>query len=91
MGSYRRDFEGLFRGTGTGRPTCPEYKDFSKAWGYQKVVFDLANKTYTQIAKIKQEYAQDIFVYLTFLMHERKAEEAQEKYDDLQRRMKKGK
>ena len=56
----------------------------------QKTLFELAGETYTQIAKIKQEYAEDVFVYLTFLMHERKAEEAQEKFDDLQRKLKKG-
>lgn len=36
-----------------------------------------------------QEYAQDILVYLTYCMHKRQAEEAQEKFDDLQRKLKK--
>ena len=56
----------------------------------QKTLFELAGETYSQIAQIKQEYAQDIFVYLTYSMHKRQAEDAQEKFDDLQRKLKKG-
>ena len=55
----------------------------------QKTLFELAGETYSQIAKIKQEYAQDIFIFLTYSMHKRQAEDAQEKYNDMLRKMKK--
>ena len=48
----------------------------------------MASESYSEIAKIKQEYAQDIFTYLTYLMHKRKAEDAQEKFDENMRKLK---
>ncbi|NDW10053.1 hypothetical protein [Dysgonomonas sp. 520] len=74
------DYEPLFNGGGTSKPTSPTYRDFSKKWGWYKVVAQLANHDIQQMDNIFTLGVIEVFNFLSFQVDKQNAEEANKKF-----------
>lgn len=57
----------------------------------QKVLFEMAGESYTEVFKINQSYARDFLFYLSYLIQKSEMEEVEEKFQDNLRKAKRGK
>jgi transposase len=57
----------------------------------QKVVFDMADGSFTETFRINQTYARDFLFYLTYVIKKGEVEEIEQKFQDNLRKAKKGK
>ena len=84
----RDEFPVIFEGGGSHRPHSAEYRQFGQDWGFQKVLFDLADEKIEKVAQVKQEYLTDTLLFLTYLI---KKGEMEEKEDSFQENLRKAK
>ena len=80
------EFPVVFSGGGSREPHSAEYRQFSKDWGFQKTLFELADEKIEKVAKIKQEYLTDILFYLTYLIKKGEMEKKEDKFQENRRR-----
>ena len=56
----------------------------------EKVIFQMANESLTQVAQVKQEYLTDALTFLTYLIKKGEMEEQEEKFQEMRRKSIKG-
>ncbi len=80
----------VFQGTGKHKPHSLLYTDFKKKWGAIDTLYSLADKKIEKVKEIYQEYLNDYFVMLTYIIEEAEMNEEEEKYQDNIRKAKRG-
>lgn len=88
LDAFSKKFGDLFRPTKANRPTCGEYKGFSKKWGWQKTIYELANEDILNVEKVEKMNCEDVLTYLVYLKHKSEAEFAQDKFEETMRKSK---
>lgn len=73
--------ERVFEAVGAVRPTAPEYKAFAKAWGWYKIIADMADTQILRFDSITALPVMQVLVFLRYCQDKRRAEEAQRKLD----------
>lgn len=74
---FSKLFEG---GEGSGRQICSAYKEFGKQWQFTKMVFQAADNVPSEVMEIRKWYLFDFLTFMTYLIDESVAEEAQRKF-----------
>ena len=84
------DYPIVFQGTGKHKPHSIAYTDFKKKWGAIDTLYSLAEKKVEKVKEIYQEYLNDYFTLLTYIIEEGDMDEEEQKYQDNIRKAKKG-
>ena len=63
------------------RPVAPEYKSFSKSWGWYKVIADTAGTSLLDFDRITALSVTEVFTFLQYLKDKDYAEAAQHRLD----------
>ena len=84
--TVRDTFQAVYDGRGSVRPHSAEYRNFSEAWGMEKVIFEMADNSLTKVARVKQEYLTDFLTFLTYLIQKGEMEEAEDKWQEARRK-----
>lgn len=80
-GNIETIFSKLFEGgEGSGRQICSAYRDFGKQWQFTKMVFQAADNVPSEVMEIRKWYLFDFLTFMTYLIDESVAEEAQRKF-----------
>nr|UVX78872.1 MAG: hypothetical protein [Bacteriophage sp.] len=74
---FSKLFEG---GEGSGRQICSAYREFGKQWQFTKMVFQAADNVPSEVMEIRKWYLFDFLTFMTYLIDESVAEEAQRKF-----------
>lgn len=74
---FSKLFEG---GEGSGRQICSAYREFGKQWQFTKMVFQAADNVLSEVMEIRKWYLFDFLTFMTYLIDESVAEEAQRKF-----------
>lgn len=74
---FSKLFEG---GEGSGRQICSAYREFGKQWQFTKMVFQAADNVPSEVMEIRKWYLFDFLTFMTYLIDESNAEEAQRKF-----------
>lgn len=74
---FSKLFEG---GEGSGRQICSAYKEFGRQWQFTKMVFQAADNVPSEVMEIRKWYLFDFLTFMTYLIDESNAEEAQRKF-----------
>lgn len=88
MGNVRETFSYVFSSGGSHKPHSKAIKDLQESWGFQKVVFDLADSKIEKVAEINQQYLTDFLTFLTFLIQKGEADEEEDKFQETLRKAK---
>ncbi len=88
--TIRDTFPAVFSGGGRTKPHSQRYREFSEDWGMQKILFELASETLTEIPKVYQEYLTDTLMFLTYTIKKGEMEEEEEKWQEQRRKAMKG-
>ena len=83
-------FPVVFKGGGSNKPHSQQYRDFGQGWGFQKIIYEMADNSITKVAEINQQYIQDTLVFLTYLIQKGEMEEAEDKFQETLRKAKRG-
>lgn len=87
----RESFPVVFEGAGSARPHSAEYRQFGQDWGFQKVLFELADSQIEKVAEVQQQYLTDTFTFLTYLIKKGQMETVEDKWQEARRKAMKGK
>ena len=79
--NIKQTYEGLYRPNSSGRPIAPEYQKFAKAWGWYKLISDVANNNVLLFDKITKLPLTEVFTFVQFQKDKEIAEAAQRKLD----------
>ena len=90
MADIRETFPVVYGGGGSRKPHSAEYRNFSEAWGFQKVVFEMADEKIDKIAEVNQQYITDFLTFLTYLIQKGEMQEIEDKYQEQLRKAKRG-
>lgn len=74
---FSKLFEG---GDASGRQICSAYREFGKQWQFTKMVFQAADNVPSEVMEIRKWYLFDFLTFMTYLIDESVAEEAQRKF-----------
>lgn len=74
---FSKLFEG---GEGSGRQICSAYREFGRQWQFTKMVFQAADNVPSEVMEIRKWYLFDFLTFMTYLIDESNAEEAQRKF-----------
>lgn len=74
---FSKLFEG---GEGSGRQICSAYREFGRQWQFTKMVFQAADNVPSEVMEIRKWYLFDFLTFMTYLIDESVAEEAQRKF-----------
>lgn len=80
----------IFSGRGSNKPHSAEHRQFKEKWGNIGVLYQIVEKKIEKVAEVYQYYLADYFQLLSYMIEEAEAEEAEEKYQDMLRKAKKG-
>jgi hypothetical protein len=83
QGRIRETYGSIFTPLATGRPVAPEYKKFAGAWGWYKIIAELAENKISDFDKITSLAVTEVFTFLQYRRDREYAEEAQRKLDRL--------
>ena len=61
-------------------------RQFGKDWGFQKVLYELADEKITKVAEVYQLYLTDTLTFLTYLIKKGEVEEKEEAYQESSRK-----
>ena len=84
------DYPIVFSGTGKHKPHSLIYTDFKKKWGAIDTLYSIAEKKIEKIKEIYQEYLNDYFTLLSYIIEEGEMQEEEDKYQENIRKAKKG-
>lgn len=73
-------FPSVFKGGGGSRPHSKEYRDFGERWGFQKVLYEMADEEITKVAEIYQIHLNDFLTFLTYRIQKGEMEEVEDKF-----------
>lgn len=76
------DYNILFKGSGTGKPICRPYQDFSRKWGWYKVIAEIAKDEIQKFDEVTNQTVITIFNFLCYRLDKAQAEEAQYKFEE---------
>lgn len=82
-------YEYLFQHTPSTHPECSERKNLSRRWGWQKVLYELADDNIINIEKIEKMNLDDVMTFLVYRKQKGIADEAQYKFDENMRKSRK--
>lgn len=88
LAALSQKYGDLYRPTKANRPTCREYKQFGKKWGWQKTIYELANEDILNVEKVEKMNCEDVLTYLVYLKHKSEAEFAQDQFEETMRKNK---
>lgn len=86
MASIRETFPAVFNGGGATKPHSAEFRQFGEDWGFQKVIYSMADDKITQVAQVKQEYLTDALTFLTYLIKKGEMEEKEDTWQENRRK-----
>lgn len=81
--NIRKTYASVYATTGSRRPIAPLYKSFSKAWGWYKVVADIARGSLLNFDAVTSLPATQVLTFLQYEKDKDAADEAQHKLDKL--------
>lgn len=87
----RELFPVVFEGGGSNKPHSAQYREFGQDWGFQKILFELADEKIEKVAEVQQQYLTDTFTFLTYLIKKGQMEEVEDKWQEARRKAIKGK
>lgn len=76
------DYNILFKGSGTGKPICRPYQDFSRKWGWYKVIAELSEDKIQTFDEVINQTVITVFNFLCYQLDKAQAEEAQYKFEE---------
>ena len=85
----RIDFPIVFGGGGKFRNHSKAYRDFGRAWGFWKTLYEMASGKIEEIDYIKSTHVTDFLFWLTFMIQKGEADEAEDDYQNNLRKSKK--
>lgn len=72
-----------------GRIICDQYRKFVEKWGLQRTFYVLCEEKVEKIPEIAQTNLTDALMFLSYMKDKNDAEYEQEKFDEIQRKLKK--
>lgn len=90
MGNVRDTFQVVFSGSRSNRPHSKAYKDLQESWGFQKVLYELADSKIEKIAEVQQTYLTDFLTLLTYLIQKGESDEEEDRFQEQLRKAKRG-
>lgn len=76
------DYNILFKGSGTGKPICKPYQDFSRKWGWYKVIAEITKDEIQKFDEVTNQTVITVFNFLCYRLDKVQAEEAQYKFEE---------
>ena len=90
MARVRETFPVVYGGGGSRKPHSAEFRNFSETWGFQKIVFEMADEKIEKVAQVNQQYLSDFFLFLTYLIQKGEMEDQEDKFQENIRKSKRG-
>jgi hypothetical protein len=87
----RELFPVVFESGGSTKPHSAQYREFGQDWGFQKILFELADEKIEKVAEVQQQYLTDTFTFLTYLIKKGQMETVEDKWQEARRKAMKGK
>ena len=91
MANLRDEFPAVFSGGGSRKPHSAEYSRFSQDWSFHKVIFEMANESYSEISVIRQDYLTNFLFYLTYLIKKGEVDGIEDQFQENLRKSRKRK
>ena len=72
----------MYTGGRSTRQHSKEYRDFAGRWGFQKIIFEMADEKVEKVIQLNQTYLTTTFFYLSYLIDKGEVDEVEDKFQE---------